>query len=592
MSEPNGNEAIDCMLSGPIVDWLLGDGDASAIGSKFGSRYVLEERLGGGRYALVYRATDERLEGRPVVVKTLVEEAESNTWSREKFADEATALARVDHPGVVKILDSGQTPDGRPYLVLEYIPGATLRERLSGDPLQPAHAMRLLSRLCDAVDALHAKGIIHRDLKPDNIVLRPVGNEVEPVIVDLGIASLTENSGELHETVAAGSPGYLAPEQIKGLPSQRSDVYSLGVLAAELIPKRSRPVRRVLGKACSYAEEDRYATAGEFARALNTAVSGRFVPSRRSLLTGIGLVGVGAAAATAARQFGIPDILSGRGRPSPIQAGNLLFPVGTSIIEWDSKRDRFVQELPLPPGRVYWNVYASIAIGNDGGILTNVRNAAGFPVVLALDSRGQFVAEVTAGSIDNYLQQIALDPLDPAGRTVLAGFPFLPRVLALNPFENSVKVRVEESQRYEGRPANFIGLAIDREGRLYASEFRSGEIRRYLPDGTFESVFCRVEPQSAHGLSMDAAGGLYVAQGGLHKVVHVSRYGRIIRQIVHASFATPRAAYLHPRDQILWVVNSNNSLAALFTAQGEFIRTVDLKRNGAIMPVLVPERHG
>ena len=205
--------------------------------SKIG-RYQIESEIGRGAMGVVYLAHDPRLE-RPVAVKTYAMPEglsdDQHEEFRERFLREARAAARLTHPGIVTIYDTGEDPDRRlPYIAMEYVPGSNLRDRLAEEgPLEPHRAVDLATTLCEALDVAHAAGIVHRDIKPANIL---VTGEVPAVkIVDFGVARLAESELTRSGTTF-GSPAYMSPEQVRGqVVDRRSDLFSLAVVLYEAI---------------------------------------------------------------------------------------------------------------------------------------------------------------------------------------------------------------------------------------------------------------------------------------------------------------------------------------------------------------------
>jgi serine/threonine protein kinase len=220
--------------------------DSSAVwavqwsGRRLKDRYRIEKELGRGGFGVVYLARDEQLHERPVVVKVLLEQgSEQGEWFTKKFHQEREALARLDHPGVVGVLDAGETAEGKPFLVMQFVDGVTLRTALrQSGPLELARVAKLVKQLGQALGAAHEKGIYHRDLKPENIMLQDLGGGEELVkIIDFGIATVREAqaASQAEQTRAAGSGPYMAPEQLLGRPGAASDIYALGVIAYELV---------------------------------------------------------------------------------------------------------------------------------------------------------------------------------------------------------------------------------------------------------------------------------------------------------------------------------------------------------------------
>jgi tetratricopeptide (TPR) repeat protein len=200
-------------------------------GSLLGDRYRLEAVIGEGSFCLVYRAFDTHTEGR-VAVKLLkpATPAEQLASRMERFHREVRICSDVQHPGVVRLLDTSVSAAGDPFAVFELIDGRTLRECLEADgAFTRGRALRVMTQVLAALDAVHARGIVHRDLKPENIMI--AGDRA--VLLDFGFAA---DSGDESEDCVAGTPQYAAPELLRGeAATVRSDLYSWGLILLECL---------------------------------------------------------------------------------------------------------------------------------------------------------------------------------------------------------------------------------------------------------------------------------------------------------------------------------------------------------------------
>jgi len=206
-----------------------------APGGLFGERFAIQERLGAGAMGSVFRALDRRLE-REVAVKVLHPHV-AGAEMRARFAREAKVLARIDHPGVVRVLDWIVTDDAA-ALVMELVRGETLRARIDREgPLPVAEAARVGAALFDALAAAHAAGVVHRDVKPGNVVLAARRDGVEaPRLLDFGLARATSLTALTETGTLLGTPAYLPPEMLAGAEGDaRSDVYSAGAVVYEML---------------------------------------------------------------------------------------------------------------------------------------------------------------------------------------------------------------------------------------------------------------------------------------------------------------------------------------------------------------------
>jgi serine/threonine protein kinase len=267
--------------------------DDTKEGRVLAERYRLMERIDEGGAGEVWQARDERL-GRDVAIKILG--ASADEAFRERFADEARRAAAVLHPNVVTVFDEGR--DGADaFMVMELVRGRTLRDVVADrGPLRPHEAARLIAQIAAALDAAHEAGVIHCDVKPANVIVDQQG---AAKLTDFGIARAARGPRE-HELI--GTARYIAPERIEGhAPTERSDIYSLGLVAYELMTGRppnaemdtedllrlrldGRPpslrsarvgineeLDAVVAKALARDPQARYATAGAFARDLLAA---------------------------------------------------------------------------------------------------------------------------------------------------------------------------------------------------------------------------------------------------------------------------------------------------------------------------------
>ena len=163
------------------------------LGQTLKARYTIQRVLGRGGVGAVYRATDLDVHNRPVVVKVLLESSSNHEWLVRKFQHESEALSLIDHPGVVKVLDRGVTADGRPFFVMEYIKGTSLRQRAAHSDLSLGEIGAIVRQIGQALGAAHDAGVVHRDLKPDNIMLQTLAGGGQQVrIIDFGIAKVED----------------------------------------------------------------------------------------------------------------------------------------------------------------------------------------------------------------------------------------------------------------------------------------------------------------------------------------------------------------------------------------------------------------
>ncbi len=213
----------------------MGTPRQSFTGLRIGGRYRLGRELGRGGMGSVYEAVQENL-GRRVAVKVVLHELAEDSEVLERFRREAETAASLGHPNIVQVTDFGHEPGEPAFLVMELLPGESLRSRLQREGTQdPAVVVSLAMQILSALGAAHRAGIVHRDLKPDNVFLVEMpGLGSLAKLLDFGIAKLAETKGYARLTatgVIIGTPTYMAPEQMSGEPVDgRTDLYALGVL--------------------------------------------------------------------------------------------------------------------------------------------------------------------------------------------------------------------------------------------------------------------------------------------------------------------------------------------------------------------------
>ncbi len=207
------------------------------VGAIIDERYRVEELVARGGMATVYRATDLRL-SRTVALKVLAGTLAQDSAFVDRFVHEARATASLQHPNVVAVHDTG-VHNGFPFIVMEFVPGRTIREVLQQNgPLTPAHALEIMRAVLAGLSAAHDGGFVHRDIKPENVLITSDGHIK---VTDFGLARVISEQPISQTTggVLLGTMAYLAPEQVQQLPvDQRCDVYAAGILLFELVTGR------------------------------------------------------------------------------------------------------------------------------------------------------------------------------------------------------------------------------------------------------------------------------------------------------------------------------------------------------------------
>ncbi len=213
----------------------------SFIGRKIEDRYVIRRKIAEGGIGAVYLAEDTKMMNREVVVKILLENWTGDEEVRRKFDHEKEALSRLDHPGIVSILDAGVLPENKPFIVMPFIAGRTLREVLNEQTKLPLNfCADIVESFCEALETAHAAGILHRDIKPENIILtEQADRKIRVRLIDFGIARVMNSQispiTEIERSI--GTVLYIAPEQLLGSPNQQpsADIYSCAIVVYEML---------------------------------------------------------------------------------------------------------------------------------------------------------------------------------------------------------------------------------------------------------------------------------------------------------------------------------------------------------------------
>lgn len=262
-------------------------------------RYEGLERVASGGMAIVYKAYDPALD-REVAIKVLAPTLATDSQFVSRFEREANVVVQLRHPRIVPVFDFVSTED-LTYLVMEYVPGTTLEERLTHGPLMAEESQSVIDQLCEALEYAHRRGVIHRDIKPSNVLFDRDGNVS---LSDFGLAHIVDGTHNLTGSRIIGTPIYMSPEQARGDSADgRCDQYSLGILLyllstgrlpfndvspAEALVKQMiegipRPrsinsdvpelVERVILKATAMSPEDRFESIAEFRRNYQGAIA-------------------------------------------------------------------------------------------------------------------------------------------------------------------------------------------------------------------------------------------------------------------------------------------------------------------------------
>lgn len=288
----DANQTVTFRMAGP------GPLPTAPDGPRQIGRYHVVERLGGGGQAEVYRVVHGGI-GKELVLKVARRPSPPGSLNRAALVAEARRLAEFDHPGVVRVYDL-DVHEGRPFLVLEYVPGRNLRQVSRNRPPPPRQAARWLTQVADVLEAAHRRGLYHMDIKPENLLIDASGHAR---VIDFGVARLQHAWSPEGDVPLSGTLAYMAPEQARGEPADAAaDIFALGSVLYSLLvghppftgrsttevwdkarrccfdrdaldaPGIPRDLARIALKAMADRPEDRYASAAELARSLRRSM--------------------------------------------------------------------------------------------------------------------------------------------------------------------------------------------------------------------------------------------------------------------------------------------------------------------------------
>lgn len=373
------------------------------LGQTLGGKYKVVRLLGEGGMGAVYEGEQQLgTTLRKVAVKTLHTHLSRDPKVKARFEREVGTIAELEHPNTIQVYDFGSTADGILYIVMEFLQGKSLADTLEKQgPMTPERADSILQQICGSLEEAHGRGIVHRDLKPDNVVLvERAGKKDFVKVLDFGIAkrSKEEDKNEQKLTqqgMVLGTPPYMSPEQFTGQPiDARSDIYSLGVMAYEMLTGRlpfkantafewanqhmmQAPVpieslaegmrapeamRAAVRRALAKQPDQRFQTMAEFAAALSGKGAPAAAPPQSNASLGRAKTEVGTPLDVAAAFGGGSPMAGAAGGPPPYTpaSGNVSFPTPAAI--------------PQPPPRG----------GSDGGSKMPLLLAAGAIGLLSL----------------------------------------------------------------------------------------------------------------------------------------------------------------------------------------------------------------
>jgi serine/threonine protein kinase len=498
--------------AGRTLSWPAG---VLAPGCLLNGRYRIEQPLGSGGQAFVYRALDEVL-SRAVVIKVM-RAGHGNTWLQSRFEHEMQALSRIDHPGVVGILDAGALEDCSPFLVIQHVDGVSLRSELAQGPLSIERAAGFLSQLGAALGAAHAAGVVHRDLKPENVMLQRSADGTETLkLIDFGIAKVERSQLDAGVTtvMVAGTVRYMAPEQFQGDNSPAADLYALALVACEMLSGQpdaralpaelQRRAGRLIDDALAMRPEDRPADIARWADDVAGALVHGPVARRRLIAraaAAVIVVGASLAGARAVLPYYVEPvrIVEKVGAFDPLQEGFLVHGAATGTVAVNTQRDGLDgwRALGSTPSDYYYgpltNAQKRLAM-NRGWTLTAIMRAEEGATFAHADFTGYGrrygVAVIREADMDRVLLQTQIVPTtEGLGLRIphVAG-DFHRYELRYDPSLQAAALWIDGEKRLD----NFRGLTQFQEDTgLF---FGAGPFRSDRGAGSFQSVRLEINP--------------------------------------------------------------------------------------------------
>lgn len=433
--------------------------------------FEILEIVGRGGMGAVYKARQPALD-RFVAIKLLPPDAAADHGFAQRFRNEARILARLQHPNIIAIHETGQTTGAHLYIVMEYVKGCDLSEVLARGPLLPGRAIEIARAICDALEVTHQQGVVHRDIKPANVLIAEDG---AVKVVDFGVARLRTAADETQLTytgLAVGTPDYMAPEQrLGGTVDGRADLFSLGVLLYEMLtgevprgawqpPSQKAPtcghLDSVLQKAMQADPARRQRNAAE----LRAGLENNPRPAPRVNWVAVGLFALIVAGSLVAALLWWAGDESGV-RPSPLGDHAPLAEVqlhrdiieghwrwsdnvigGTLAVDYAEPPSDKILRLPVQPGDHPFEIRCEIWLEHQGGSLTLLFPAGSAQTGLTLDLYDTSGLELVRG-LDWRKNETTVKRKLPYQR-------FLPLKLRVQPDPH--RVRVSVTVTLEGEP--------------------------------------------------------------------------------------------------------------------------------------------
>jgi serine/threonine protein kinase/DNA-binding beta-propeller fold protein YncE len=549
--------------------------------------YQILEQIGRGGMATVFKAYQTGL-SRFVAIKALPAFYAEDRAFRERFQNEAMAIARLRHPNILAVYDYGEV-EGVPYIVTELATGGTL-SALLGSPLSPAEALNLLRPIAAALDYSHARGIIHRDIKPSNVLLDEDGR---PVLADFGVAYILANTERLTATgFTVGTPAYMAPEQATGGQlSAATDVYALAVVLYEMLTggvpfSGDSPLTIAIAHMHTPPPPPRTRTPSITEAVQNVVLTGLAKESTERFQTAGALVAALESAATAPEAGAVADATT---IVAPLQGATEPMPT----VPPDPEPRR---KYPMVP----WIAAVVVIASSIAGFVLAGRGSSDSATVAAPTSVPRTVAPAPVASIAAVAA--AASPVALAAEGVWQVFGPAqgsfnqPSSVAMDALGNVYVVDTFGHQLWKlssggqelgrwgsqgsdaGQFRTPFGVAVDKQGNVYIADTSNNRVQTFTADGRFVSQWGgegnRVgQFAQPYGLAVDAGGSIYVSDTGNDRIQVLSNLGQPVAQWGRrgtgpAQFNGPRGLAVDAQGNV-YIADTNNHRIQKLSSDGQ-----------------------
>jgi serine/threonine-protein kinase len=550
--------------------------------------YQILEQIGRGGMATVFKAYQTGL-SRFVAIKALPAFYAEDPAFRERFQNEATAIARLRHPNILAVFDYGEV-EGVPYIVTELATGGTL-STLLGAPLKPAEALDLLRPIAAALDYSHSRGIIHRDIKPSNVLLDEDG---KPLLADFGVAYILANTERLTATgFTVGTPAYMAPEQATGGQlSAATDVYALAVVLYEMLTggvpfSGDSPLTIAIAHMHTPPPPPRTRTPSITEAVQNVVLTGLAKQSGERFQTAGALI---AALESAANAQGKPSVADATTIVAPLQGATEPIPTVPPEPKPEPRR-RYAMVPQIAAVIVVVGGIAGFVLAGQGGSNSATERAASAvptPVAriaavasapttqaspVALAPEGVWQVFGGAQRLFNQPSSVAMD----AQGSVFVVDTFGHQLWKLSSGGQEL-ARWGSQGNDDGQFRTPSGVAVDQQGNVYIADTSNNRVQTFSADGRYVSQWGGEGNRPGqfaqpYGLAVDAGGSIYVSDTGNNRIQVLSNLGQPVAQWGRqgtgpVQFSGPRGLAVDAQGNV-YVADTNNHRIQKLSRDGQ-----------------------